>query len=143
MANEFGLNIQDASLNPATFALPTTLLTAGSKTSAAVDLGADTVKPSSIELELLVPTLNSTMMPAAATGGVVYSIESGVTSTFSDGAARVLVSKTIAGSASGVAQTALRCRLPSDCERYIRARVALPTTATDASAVAATLSLRF
>jgi hypothetical protein len=143
MANEFAKNIQDASLNPATFALPTTLLTAGSKTSAAVDLGADTVKPENIEVELLIPTLNSTMMPAAATGGVVYSIETGVTSTFSDGAARIIASKTIAGSASGVAQTALRCRIPSDCERYIRARVALPTTGTDASAVAGTLTLRF
>ena len=143
MANEYAKNVQDASLNPATFALPTTLLTAGSKTSAAVDLGADTIKPENIEIELLVPTLNSTIAPAASTGGVTYSIESGVTSTFSDGAARIIVSKTIAGSASGVAQTVLRTRVPSDCERYIRARVFLATTATDASAVAATLSLRF
>jgi hypothetical protein len=143
MANEHSYNIQDASLNPATFALPTTLLAAGSKTSAAVDLGADTFKRGNFELQLLVPTLNSTMAPAAATAGVTYSIESGVTSTFSDGAARTIVSKTIAGSASGVAQTLLRTRVPSDCERYVRARVLLATTCTDASAVAATLSLNF
>lgn len=142
MPNEFARNIQDASLNPATFALPTTLLAAGSKTSAAVDLGADTVKPSNFEIELLVPTLNSTMAPAAATDGVTYSIESSTTSNFT-AVARTIVSKNIAGSASGVAQTALRTRVPSDCERYIRARVLLATTCTDASAVAATLTLRF
>lgn len=142
MANEFARNIQDYSLNPATFALPTTLLAAGSKTSAAVDLGADVFKLGQFELELLVPTLNATMAPAAATGGVTYSIESAADSVFT-AVARTIVSKTIAGSASGVAQTALRTRIPSDCERYIRARVLLATTCTDASAVAATLSLRF
>lgn len=143
MSNEYARNRQDAQLNPATFALPTTLLTAGSKTSAAVDLGADTVKPENIEVELLVPTLNSTIAPAAATAGVTYSIESATTSTFSDGAARIIVSKTIAGSANGVDQIRLRTRVPSDCERYIRARVLLATTCTDASTVSATLTLRF
>lgn len=142
MANEFGRNTQDASLNPATFALPTTLLAAGSKTSAAIDLGADTVKGANFEVDLLVPTLSDTIAPAAATGGVTYSIESSTTSTFV-AVARTIVSKTIAGSASGVAQTNLRTRVPSDCERYIRARVLLATTCTDASAVSATLTLRF
>ncbi len=140
MANEFARNIQDASLNPATFALPTQVDTG--KVSAAVDLGADTFKPERIELELAVPTLNSTMAPAASTAGVTYSIESSTTSTFA-AIARTLVSKNIAGSGSGVAAQALRCRVPSDCERYIRARVVLGTTCTDASAVAATLTLRF
>ena len=142
MANEFARNLQDASLNPATFALPTTIAAAGSKTSAAIDLGADTVKTSNLEVELLVPTLSDTIAPAASTAGVTYSIETSTTSTFA-AVARTIVSKTIAGSASGVAQTALRCRLPSDCERYIRARVLLGTTCTDASAVAGTLTLRF
>lgn len=142
MANEFARNLQDASLNPATFALPTTIAAAGSKTSAAVDLGSDTVKPENIEIELLVPTLSATIAPAASTAGVTYSIESATDSAFT-AVARTLVSKNIAGSASGVAQTALRTRVPSDCERYIRARVLLGTTATDASAVSATLTLRF
>lgn len=142
MANEFGRNTQDASLNPATFALPTTLLAAGAKVSAAVDLGADTVKGGSFEVELLIPTLNATMAPAAATGGVTYYIESSTTSTFA-AIARTIVSKNIAGSASGVAQTALRARVPSDCERYIRGGVLLATTCTDASAVSGTLTLRF
>lgn len=142
MANEFALNVQDASLNPATFALPTTLLAAGSKTSAAVDLGADTFKNQNFEIELLVPTLNATIAPAASTGGVTYSIESATDSGFTT-VARTIVSQTIAGSASGVAQTTLRTRVPSNCERYIRARVLLATTCTDASAVSATLTLRF
>ncbi len=142
MANEFARNIQDASLNPATFALPTTLLLAGAKSSAAVDLGADVYKPEDFEVELSIPTLNSTMMPAGATAGVIYRIESSAAANFSP-VARVIVSKTIAGSASGVAATVLRGRVPSDCERYIRATVELPTTATDASAVAGTFTIRF
>jgi len=142
MANEFARNIQDASLNPATFALPTTIASGGSKTSAAVDLGADTFKPEAIEVELSVPALSDTIAPAASTAGVTYSIESSTTSNFA-AVARTVASINIAGSASGVAATALRTRVPSNCERYIRGRVLLGTTATDASAVAATLTLRF
>jgi hypothetical protein len=142
MANEFARNIQDASLNPATFALPTTVGSAGAKTSAAVDLGADTVKPETIELELSVPALTDTMAPAAATAGVTYSIESSTTSTFA-AVARTIVSKNLVGAGAGVAATILRTRVPSDCERYVRAKVLLGTTATDASTLAATLTLRF
>jgi hypothetical protein len=142
MANEYARNIQDASLNPATFALPTTLLAAGSKQSAAIDLGTDTFKPEEVELELSIPALSSTIAPAGSTGGVTYAIESGTTSTFTT-ASRTIVSKTIAGSASGVAATLVRCRVPSDCEQYVRARVTLATTCTDASAVAGTLTIRF
>jgi hypothetical protein len=142
MAHEFSRNIQDASLNPATFALPTTLLTSGSKTSAAIDLGADTHKAGMFELELSVPALSDTIAPSGATGGVTYSFESSTTSTFA-ATSRVLISKNYVGTGSGVAATVLRCRVPSDCERYVRARVLLATTCTDASAVAGTVTLRF
>ncbi len=142
MANELARNRQDASLNPATFALPTTLLAAGSKQSASIDLGGDTYKPENIELELSIPALSDTIAPAGATGGVTYAIESGTTSTFTT-ASRTLVSKNLVGAGSGVAATVLRCRLPSDCERYVRARVTLATTCTDASAVAGTFTIRF
>lgn len=142
MANEFARNRQDANINPATFALPTTIASAGSKTSAAVDLGADTVKSECFEVELSVPALTDTMAPAASTAGVTYSIESSTTSTFA-AVARTIVSKNLVGTGSGVAATVLRTRVPSDCERYIRARVLLGTTATDASTLAATLTLRF
>jgi hypothetical protein len=142
MANEFARNIQDASLNPATFALPTTLQVAGATKSAAIDLGTDTVKPENVEVELLVPTLNSTMAPAAATVGATYEIFASTSSTLNV-VSRTIAAVTTVGSASGVAQTALRGRLPSNCERYIGARVYLSTTCTDASAVSATLTLRF
>lgn len=139
MANEFARNIQDASLNPATFALPTTV---GNKTSAAVDLGADTFKPERFELELSVPALTDTMAPATSTAGVTYSIESSTTSTFS-AVARTIVSKNLVGTGSGVVATVLRTRVPSDCERYIRAKIALGTTCADSSTIAGTLTLRF
>lgn len=142
MANEFARNIQDASLNPATFALPTTLQVAGATKSAAIDLGADTYKVENIEAELLIPTLSATIAPAAATVGATYEIFASTSSTLNV-VSRIIASVTTAGSASGVAQTALRGRLPSNCERYLGARVYLSTTCTDASAVSGTLTLRF
>lgn len=142
MAFEFARNIQDASLNPATFALPTTIAAAGAKTSAAVDLGTDTYKPERFELELSIPALSDTIAPAASTAGVTYSIETSTTSTFA-AVARTIVSKNLVGTGSGVAATKLRCRVPADCEQFIRAKVLLGTTATDASALAGTLTLRF
>jgi len=142
MAHEFARNIQDASLNPATFALPTTLLVAGATKSAAIDLGADTVKPENIEAELAVPALNATIAPAAATVGVTYEIFASASSTLNT-VDRIIASKTVAGSGSGIVAQAVRGRLPSDCPRYLGARVYLSTTCTDASAVAGTLTLRF
>lgn len=141
MANEYARNLQDASLNPATFALPTQVGEANGKLSAAVDLGSDTFKPGELEVELSVPALNATMAPAAATAGVNYEILTSTSSTLATTARRF--QKNIAGSGSGVAATLVRFRVPSDCERYIGAKVWLGTTCTDASAVSATLTLRF
>ena len=140
MANEFARNIQDASLNPATFALPTTAST--SATSAAIDLGADTVKPENVELELSVPALTSVMNPAAATAGVTYIIETSTTSTFA-AVARTIYSKNIAGSTGPTAATTARCRIPSDSERYVRGKVTFGGTTADASTLAAALTPRF
>ena len=140
MANEFARNIQDASLNPATFALPTTA--ASSTTSAAIDLGADTYKPENVEVELSVPALTSVMNPATATAGVTYIVETSTTSTFA-AVARTIASKNVAGSTGPTALQALRLRLPSDCERYIRGKVTFGTTTADGSTIAATLTLRF
>lgn len=141
MANEFGRNIQDATY-VATFALPTTLLETAAKTSAIWDIGTAPFKDENIEVELSVPALSSTIAPAAATVGVTYQWESSSTSTFSV-VARKIVSQTIVGSGSGVVATVVRGRLPSNCERYIRAKIFISTTCTDASAVTATASLRF
>lgn len=142
MANEYARNLQDASLNPATWALPTQVGESNGKKSAAIDLGADTFKPGNIEVELSVPALSDTIAPAGSTAGVYYEIISSTSSTLNTTARKIAV-KNYVGTGSGVAATVLRCRLPSDCERYIGGKVWLGTTATDASAVAATLTLRF
>jgi|ERR1051326_25093 hypothetical protein len=140
MAFEFARNIQDVSLNPATFALPTTVNTP--TTSAAVDLGTDVYKTERLELELSIPALSNTIAPSGSTAGVTYSIETSTTSTFA-AIARTIVSKNLVGTGSGVTAQKVRCRVPSDCEQFIRAKVNLGTTCTDASALAGTLTLRF
>lgn len=141
MANPLGWRtFQDSAINPATFALPTTAST--SATSAAVDLSSDTYKPDNVEVELSIPALTSVMNPAAATAGVTYIIETSTTSTFA-AVARTIYSKNIAGSSGATAAVAARCRLPSDCERYVRGKVSFGGTTADASTLAGTLSLRF
>ena len=140
MANEFARNIQDGSINPATFALPSAA--SASTTSAVIDLGTDTVKAEMVEIELSIPSLTSTIAPSTVTAGVTYIVESSTTSAFT-ATARTVVSKNIVGSTVGVAATVLRTRVPSDCERYVRGKVTLGATATDASAVAGTLTARF
>lgn len=134
-------NIQDAAVNPSsTFTLPSA--TALSTTSAAIDLGADNFKTGEFDLCLEVPALTSTMAPSGSTAGVTYLWESSATSTFAS-VARTIVSQNIAGSTVGVAATELRTRVPGNCERYVRAKVTLGATATDASTLAGTASVRF
>lgn len=142
MANELARNTQDASLNPATWALPTQVGEANGKLSAAIDLGSDVVKTDRFEVEISIPTLSDTIAPAASTAGVNYEIIASTSSTLNTTARKLLV-KNIAGTASGVSATKVRIRVPSDCEQYIGGKVWLGTTCTDASAVAATLTLRF
>ena len=127
--------LQDSQLL-ATFALPTQVGEANGKLSAAIDLGSGAGKPEGVNVELFIPTLNSTIAPAASTAGVAYEIICSTSSTLNTTARRM--QKIIAGSASGVAETTLRFRLPPDCERYIGGKVWLGTTCTDASAVTAT-----
>lgn len=140
MANEFARNLQDASLNTATFTLPSALSL--SVTSAAVDLGTDVFDNENFELELDIPALSTTIAPSAATAAVTYIIETSTTSTFA-AVARTIMSKSIAGSTVGIAAVGLRCRVPSDCERYVRGKVTFGATTTDASALNAILTLRF
>ena len=142
MANEFARNIQDTSVNPsaATFTLPSALSL--STTSAVVDLGTDTMKCEMVEIELAVPSLTSTMNPSAATGGFTYIIETSTTSTFA-AVARTIASKVMAGSTVSTPSTLLRCRVPSDCERYVRGKVTSAATTADASSLAAALTVRF
>ena len=65
MANEFARNIQDASLNPATFALPAAAST--STTSAVIDFGTDVFKTGMAELDLAIPALSTTIAPVSYT----------------------------------------------------------------------------
>lgn len=142
MANEFARNAQDASLNPAAFALPTTIALSKATLSAAVDLGANTLQPANIEVQLSVPALSDTIAPAASTAGVTYEIVASASSTLSP-VTRTIGSKNYVGTGTGVVATVLRARVPSDCERYIGARIWMGTTCTDASALSGTLTLRF
>lgn len=142
MSLAFQRNQQDVLINPATFALPTTLLVAGATYSASIDLGTGDHKPENMEVCLEVPALSATIAPAAATDGVTYEIVCSSSSTHAT-IDRTIVSKTVAGSASGIAAQEVRGRVPSDCARYLFARVYLSTTCTDASAVAGTFTARF
>lgn len=130
--------LQDAQLT-ATFALPTQVGEANGKLSSAIDLGSPANRPEGINVELYIPTLNATMAPAASTAGVAYEIICSTSSTLNSTARRM--QKITAGSASGVAETTMRFRIPPDAERYIGGKVWLGTTCTDASAVTATFRL--
>lgn len=138
MAYEFSRNIQDASLNPAAFALPSS---AGSTTSAGIDLGADAFKPEGIELELSVPALNATMIPDTRT--VNYIIETSTTSNFAAIAQTILNDQVTGASSAGAAAYLKRVRLPSNCARYVRGKITTGSTTGDASSISATLSIRF
>lgn len=140
MSNEFARNIQDASLNPVAFALPAAAST--STQSAVIDLGADTYKGERIELDLAIPALSTTIAPDTRT--VTAIIETSTTSNFAAVDATIF-SRTLtgAGGAGIGAQTGLRCRLPSNCARYVRAKVTFGASTTDGSAVSATFTARF
>lgn len=140
MANEFARNIQDASLNPAAFALPGAAST--STTSAVIDLGTDTIKPASIELDLAIPALSTTIAPDTRT--VTAIIETSTTSVFTAVDATIFSRiLTGAGGAGIGAQNGLRCRVPSNSARYVRAKITFGASTTDGSAVSATLTPRF
>lgn len=141
MANEFARNLQDASLNPATFTLPAAAST--STYSATIDLGADTIKPANVEIELSVPALTTTMNTGTATAGVTYIIETSTTSVFTAVASQIR-SKNFAGdTTTALVAKLIRARLPSDCERYVRGKVTFGTTTADGSTLAATVTVRF
>ena len=138
MANEFARNIQDASLNPVALALPSAAST--TVTGAAVNLGTDTFKPSEVEIDVAVPALSDTILPSTRT--MTYIVETSTTSVFTS-VAREIYRKISTGAGSGSVATIHRCRLPSDCEQYVRLKITSGASTTDASAVSATLTLRF
>lgn len=138
-ANVFSRNVQDALINPAAFALPSSA--SSSTTSAAIDFGADEHKPEEIELELSVPALSSTIIPDTRT--VTYIIESSTTSNFA-AVAQTLLSETVTGADGGGAPAfKKRVRLPSNCARYVRFKITFGASTTTGAAISATGTVRF
>lgn len=141
MANEFARNIVDAGFLY-TFALPTQVGEANGKTSTAIDLGsASAFREAGFEAELSVPALSNTIAPSGSTAGAYYEIHMSASSTFNGEVG--FYRENYVGTGSGVAAQTVRFRVPSNAPRYLRGKVWLGTTATDASAVTGTLTLKF
>jgi hypothetical protein len=139
MANEFALNLQDASLNPVPFALPNAA--AGTVTSAVIDLGVDVFKPKEVELDLAIPALSTVIAPDTKTFALI--IETSTTANFA-AIANTIANKVLTGAGgAGIPAQSVRSRLPSNCERYVRGKVVSGANTTDASALNAALTARF
>lgn len=133
-------NIQDVSLNPAAFALPAAA--SSSTQSAAIDLGVDVFDIENVELLLTIPALNATIAPDTRTVTAIW--ETSTVSNFATIDATIFSRVLTGAGGTGIpAQTDLRCRLPSNCARYVRAKVTFGASTTDGSAVSATPTLRF
>lgn len=144
MANEYARNVQDALVNPSvtSFVLPSA--PSLSTTSPVIDLGANPYfRTENIEFDLAVPSLTSAMAPSGATAGVSYIWETSTTSAFT--AIARSFTTTIAPSpvSSGVATQSIRFKPPSNCERYVRAKVTFGAAMGDASTVVAVPTVRF
>lgn len=94
-----------------------------------------------IEAEVIAPALTTADLGDAAT--MTYSIETDATSTFGSPTVlnSALIVQTGAGGA-GAAAASARFKIPSDCERYIRAK-ATNSAAGDASDKSLTFQLLF
>lgn len=136
MANEHARNRIDAGLS-ATFALSATTGTATQ--SAGIDLGADTVKPENVEVELLIPAIATGLAVEGSVTELGYELSN--SSTFSSTSYQTVVQITAA--TGGVGAQTLRFRLPSDAARYIRATANINTNATTGGTTAAGLTATF
>lgn len=139
MAHENSRNIQDASLNPAAFALPAAAST--STTSTGIDFGADSHKPETLELELSVPALSATIVPDTRT--VTYIVETSTVPNFASIAQTILQDVMTGAGGVGVSAFLKRVRLPSDCARYVRFKVTFGASTTTGAAISATGTVRF
>lgn len=139
MAFEFNRNLQDANLST-TFTLGTAAQTA---TSGAFDLGVDRQVPENVEVELSIPALTTTMNTGTNTAGVTYIVEASSTSTFSVIAQNLIYQTFVGSTTTAIAAQTIRCRLPSNCPEFIRAKVINGATSGDLSTLAGTLNLRF
>lgn len=133
--------IQDALINPVAFALPAAA--SSSTQSLGIDLGTDPFRPESLEFDLAIPALSTTIAPDTRT--VTAIIETSTAANFATIDATIL-SKVLTGAGGagiGVQTNTLRARPPSNCARYVRAKITFGASTTDGSAVSATFSLRF
>lgn len=139
MSNVFSRNLQDALVNPAAFALPASA--SSSTQSTAIDLGTDQHKIEEIELELTIPALSSTIVPDTRT--VTGIIESSTTSNFAAVSQTLLSEVSTGAGGEGVPAFSKRVRLPSNCARYVRFRVAFGASTTTGAAINATGKVLF
>lgn len=139
MANEFARNIQDASVNPVAFALPNAAST--STNSTAIDLGAAVYRNENYELELAIPALSTTIAPDTRT--VTLIVETSTASNFATIVRQILNVVLTGAGGVGIPASVYRCRIPSDCERYVRFKVTFGASTTDGSALNATGTVRF
>jgi hypothetical protein len=127
MANEFSYNRQDASVNPAAKALPSS--GGGTASTASIDLLSANVLRD-VEFEIQAPALGVTPLPNGET--MTYKVEdSADDSSFATVYDSVVV-QTGAGGAGAAAAT-VRFRVPAESRRYIRVTATSSASAGDAS----------
>jgi hypothetical protein len=136
MGNEIARNRGDAQYIDASFALSAT--TGVAAYSDTFDLGADVIKPETVEVELVVPALGVAAAPNSCTviAGIELSAAAAMTTPRTMGLSEKVAS-------TGVAAQTLRGRLPSDALRYIRGFVVVNDNATSGGDTAATYEASF
>lgn len=138
MANEFAANVNDASVSPADFALPS----AGSGTTQSAGVNLDGVTPvlEEFELEITAPVLAQSILSNGDT--MTYKVQDSADNiTFADVADSVVLQTGAGG--SGAAAITQRYRVPSDVNQYVRVAATMSSGGTDASAVSATVKFLF
>lgn len=133
-------NIRDKDL------LVTQAMPAGASTTVngtAIDTGATAFAKAvdrllGAEAVVRIPALTDTMLPSTRT--VIVTIQTSEDSAFGSGV-RDLNTVTETGAGAGAAAAELRATLPSDCFRYVRAKVVSGASTTDMSAVSYELAI--
>jgi len=137
MPNLYGRSSQDLALAIAAFALPNAA--SGVTQSVGLDFATDDYKPANVELELSIPALSTTIAPDTRT--VTVTFETSTASNFGT-VAREIYRKVLTGAGgAGIPASTHLARLPSDCERYVRAKVTFGASTTDGSAVSGTFRI--
>jgi hypothetical protein len=140
MSNKFSPNVTDKAVNPVPFAMGAA---SASTTSTAIDLetvGTGSFRDGNIEFELSIPALATGVIPDASVVSLI--LETSTASNFATITGTYTETVTGAGGV-GIAATAARFRIPSDCPRYVRFKTTRGAGGTTAAAVNATGNVRF